>query len=56
MIKNGSTKLPLDRVPSVAKPLECDPKLLFKLALEQLGGATTALACRGDLRHHRHAL
>ena len=42
MIKNGSTKLPLDRVPSVAKALECDPKLLFKLALEQLGGATTA--------------
>ena len=44
MIKNGSTKLPLDRVPSVAKALECDPKLLFKLALEQLGGATTAVA------------
>ena len=29
---------------SVAKALDCDPKLLFKLALEQLGGATTALA------------
>ena len=29
MIKNGLTKLPLDRVPSVAKALECDPKLLF---------------------------
>jgi hypothetical protein len=44
MIKNGSTKLPLDRVPSVAKALECDPRLLFKLALEQPGGATTAVA------------
>ena len=44
MIKNGSTKLPLDRVPSVAKALECDPKLLFKLALEQPGGVTTAAA------------
>ena len=44
MIKNGSTKLPLDRVPSVAKALECDPKLLFKLALEQSGGAMTAVA------------
>jgi hypothetical protein len=44
MIKNGSTKLPLDRVPSVAKALECDARLLFKLALEQPGGATTAVA------------
>lgn len=44
MIKNGSTKLPLDRVPSVAKAQKCDPKLLFKPALEQLGGATTAVA------------
>ena len=44
MIKNGLTKLPLDRVPSVAKALECDPKLLFKMALEQLGGAPTAHA------------
>ena len=44
MIKNGSTKLPLDRVPSVAKALECDPKLLFKLALEQPGGVTAAAA------------
>jgi len=44
MIKSGSAKLPLDRVHSVAKALECDPKLLFKLALEQLGGATTAAA------------
>lgn len=44
MIKSGATKLPLDRVPSLAKALECDPKLLFRLALEQMGGAMTALA------------
>lgn len=44
MIKNGSTKLPLDRVAGVAKALECDPKLLFRLALEQATGSTTAIA------------
>ena len=44
MIKNGSTKLPLDRVAGVAKALECDPRLLFKLALEQAAGSTTAAA------------
>lgn len=42
MFKNGSSKLPLDRVPGLAKALECDPAFLFKLALEQLGGDTTA--------------
>lgn len=42
MFKNGSSKLPLDRVPGMAKALECDPAFLFKLALEQLGGDTTA--------------
>lgn len=41
MFKNGSSKLPLDRVPGLAKALECDPAFLFKLALEQLGGDTT---------------
>lgn len=44
MIKNGSTKLPLDRVPGLAKALECDPKRLFLLAMEQLGNDTTAQA------------
>lgn len=44
MFKNGSNKLPLDRVPGLAKALECDPALLFKLALEQLGGDTTGTA------------
>lgn len=44
MIKNGATKLPLDRVSWLAKALESDPKLLFKLALEQAGDETTARA------------
>jgi len=44
MLKSGANKLPLDRVPSLAKALECDPRMLFKLALEQLGGDTTARA------------
>lgn len=44
MIKNGSTKLPLDRVPGLAKALECDPRHLFLLAFEQLGNDTTAQA------------
>lgn len=44
MLKSGSTKLPLDRVPSLAAALECDPRLLFNLALEPLGGDTTVRA------------
>ncbi|MBI1216930.1 MAG: XRE family transcriptional regulator [Rhodobacteraceae bacterium] len=44
MLKNGASKLPLDRVSSLARALDCDPRLLFKLALEQLGGDTTAHA------------
>ncbi len=44
MLKSGATKLPLDRVPSLATALECDPRLLFNLALDQLGGDTTVRA------------
>lgn len=44
MLKSGATKLALDRVPALARALDCDPKLLFRLALEQDGHATTALA------------
>ncbi|WP_404926170.1 XRE family transcriptional regulator [Mesorhizobium sp. ORM16] len=46
MIKAGTAKLPLDRVSSLATALECDPVMLFQLAIEQLGGATTELAVR----------
>ncbi len=41
MLKSGATKLPLDRVASLAAALECDPRMLFNLALQQLGGDTT---------------
>lgn len=44
MIKNGSTKLPLDRVPALAKALDSDPALLLRLALEQSEGKTAATA------------
>jgi transcriptional regulator with XRE-family HTH domain len=35
MIKNGDTKLPLDKVPALAKALGVDPKHLFRLTIEQ---------------------
>lgn len=40
MIKADTAKLPLDRVSALAAALECDPTMLFMLALEHLGGAT----------------
>ncbi len=44
MIKKGATKLPIDRVPALAKALESDPALLLRLALEQSEGSTAATA------------
>ncbi len=44
MIKSGATKLPVDRVPALAKALACDPAWLLRLALEQEPGDTTAAA------------
>ena len=35
MFKRGETKVPLDRIPSLAKALHVDPAHLFRLALEQ---------------------
>lgn len=46
MIKAGTAKLPLDRVSALAAALECDPTMLFMLALEQLGGDTTDVAIK----------
>jgi hypothetical protein len=46
MIKTGTTRMPLDRVPAIAKALECDPTRLFMLALEQRGGDTTDATIR----------
>ncbi|RWG11359.1 MAG: XRE family transcriptional regulator [Mesorhizobium sp.] len=45
-IKLGNSKLPLDRVPALAKALEVDPAFLFTMAVDQLGGDTTELAIR----------
>lgn len=44
MIKNGSSKLAMDRVPSLARALECDPAYLLRLCLEQAVGDTAAQA------------
>ncbi|MCH2067706.1 MAG: XRE family transcriptional regulator [Shimia sp.] len=44
MIKLGSTKVALDRVPSLAIALDCDPAFLMCLALEQAIGKTAAEA------------
>jgi hypothetical protein len=44
LIKSGASKVPLDRVPALARALEADPKLLFLMALEQAGGETMRLA------------
>ena len=44
MLKTGSSKLPLDRVPSLARALECDPAYLLRLTLEQVEGDTAANA------------
>lgn len=44
MFKNGSSKLALDRVPSLAKALECDAAHLMRLTLEQAIGGTAAAA------------
>lgn len=43
-LKNGRNKVPLDRVPSLARALEVDPALLMRLALDQAVGATAARA------------
>lgn len=44
LIKNGASKLPLDRVPAMARALECDPKRLFLLTLHQEGQQSTMTA------------
>lgn len=43
-LKNGRNKVPMDRVPSLAKALEDDPAYLMRLALYQAVGATAAKA------------
>jgi transcriptional regulator with XRE-family HTH domain len=40
MLKNGDTKLAIDRTASLAAALEADPKYLLRLALAQQGNET----------------
>ncbi len=44
MLKTGASKLALDRVPAMAKALNCDPAYLLRLSLEQAVGDTAAKA------------
>lgn len=44
MLKSGATKMPLDRVSALARALDCDPRYLFLLTLEQAGNETTQTA------------
>jgi hypothetical protein len=44
MIKSGKTRLPLDRVPALAKAIGSDPRYLFRLAMEQGGRETARMA------------
>ncbi|WP_170333268.1 XRE family transcriptional regulator [Ruegeria arenilitoris] len=44
MIKQGSSKVALDRVPALAVALEADPAFVMQLALEQAIGRTAAEA------------
>ncbi|MFL2778482.1 MAG: helix-turn-helix domain-containing protein [Paracoccus marcusii] len=44
MFKSGTSKIPLDRVPALARALETDPALLMRLSLEQAIGLTASVA------------
>jgi transcriptional regulator with XRE-family HTH domain len=44
LLKSGANKVPLDRVPALAKALEADPAYLMRLSLEQSVGVTAANA------------
>ena len=44
MLRSGSTKLALDRVPALARALDCDPARLLRLALGQAVGDTATNA------------
>ena len=44
LLKSGTNKIPLDRVPALAKALEADPAYLMRLSLEQSVGVTASNA------------
>ena len=49
MIKNASTKLPLERVPALAQALDCDVVHLFTLAMQQYFENDVIEAFRGAM-------
>ena len=55
MIKAGTIKVPLDRVPGLAKALGCDPARLFLLALEQHFESGALSAVKEIFRNDRHS-
>lgn len=44
MLKNGNSKIPIDRVPDLARSIEVDPALLMRLSLDQSIGPAGAAA------------
>ncbi|WP_348657499.1 helix-turn-helix transcriptional regulator, partial [uncultured Sulfitobacter sp.] len=42
LLKSGKSKVPLDRVAALAKALEVDPRLLFRMAIQQSSYETTS--------------
>jgi len=44
LLKNGTSKIPLDRVPDLARAIEVDPALLMRLSLDQSIGPAGAAA------------
>ena len=42
IIKTGSNRLPIDRVPALARAIDVDPRRLLQLAIEQWVGGTAA--------------
>ena len=44
MLKSGANKVPLDRVPDLARALDIDPALLMRLGIEQSIGVAQARA------------
>ena len=44
MLKSGTSKLPIDRVPDLARALDADPAVVLRLTIEQQLGPVAARA------------
>ena len=53
MFKRGEVRVPLDKIPLLAKAIDADPAHLFRLALEQYWPGLGE-TIRGILRPHRY--